>query len=111
MFEEETLEFVGIIPFDRRFTQNGIPKMIMTPNSIAISHTYRELTNEQGSTKFYKHNDPQRHIEHSLIHTIVASKPQIVSNLKQITKKKHKRQRNDKRASLCSPPMQIPRDA
>jgi hypothetical protein len=26
------------------------------PNSIAISHTYRELTKEQSSTKFYKHN-------------------------------------------------------
>jgi hypothetical protein len=33
-FEEKPLEFVGIIPLDRRFNQYGIPKMIMTRNQI-----------------------------------------------------------------------------
>jgi hypothetical protein len=33
-FEEEPLEFVGIIPLDRRFKQYGIPKMIITRNQI-----------------------------------------------------------------------------
>jgi hypothetical protein len=33
-FEEEPLEFVGIIPYDRRFNQYGIPKMIMMRKQI-----------------------------------------------------------------------------
>jgi hypothetical protein len=50
-FEEEPLEFVGIIPLEKiQSIWNSEDDNDEKPNSIAISHIYHKLTKEQSST-------------------------------------------------------------
>jgi hypothetical protein len=52
-FKEEPLEFVGIIPLEKiQSIWNSEDDNDVKPNSIAISHTYRELTKEQSRVEY-----------------------------------------------------------